>query len=72
MEKSLSMIINDTKTKLIQACNESTLPVNILELIVKDIYTEIHLLAEKQLQEDTKKYDIQMKQMKSKKPVVEA
>lgn len=56
MNKPLSMVINDTKKKLVDTCNESQLPISILDLIVQDIYTEIHSLAERQALEDERSY----------------
>ena len=52
MNKSLAMAIKDTKIKLASVCNESGLPLAILDLVVQGIYTEIHSLAEKQLAEE--------------------
>jgi hypothetical protein len=52
MNKPLTMIINETKEKIIKACNESGLPIVMIDLIVQGIYSEIHLLAEKQIRED--------------------
>ena len=48
MNKPLSMIIKETKTKLANVCNESGLSPIVLDLIVQNIYYEIHHLAEKQ------------------------
>lgn len=54
MNKPLAMIIKETKSKLANVCNESELPFVILDLIVKDIYLEVHSLAENQsLEEET-------------------
>ena len=47
MNKPTSMIIKETKIKLANVCNESGLSPIILDLIVKDIYNEVHNLAEK-------------------------
>ena len=52
MNKPLSMVIKDTKIKLANICNESSLSPIILELIVKDIYSEIRHLAEMQALEE--------------------
>lgn len=56
MNKPLTMIVKDTKSKLVNACNNSGLPPVILDLIVKEIYSEIHYLAEKQTLEEEKIY----------------
>lgn len=56
MNKPLTMIINETKTKLANICNESGLPPIILDLIMQGIYSEIHSISEKQACEDEKSY----------------
>lgn len=57
MNKPLTISIKETESTLIDVCNNSGLPVSILELIVKNLLTEIHELSMKQLQEDTIKYN---------------
>lgn len=56
MNKPLTMIIRDVQINLAKTCNESGLPPIILDLIVKNIYSEIHSLAEKQMIEDEVAY----------------
>lgn len=56
MNKPLTMIINETKTKLANACNESGLPPVILDLIMQGLYSEIHGLAERQSLEEESVY----------------
>lgn len=56
MNKPLTMIVKETKTKLINACNESGLSPVILDLIMQGIYSEIHTLAEKQSMEEEMAY----------------
>ena len=54
MNKPITMIIKETKSKLVDVCNESGLSPAILDLIVQGIYSEVHSLAEKQaLEEET-------------------
>ena len=48
MNKPLTMIIKETKTKIATVCNESGLNPVILDLILQGIYSEVHTLAEKQ------------------------
>lgn len=52
MNKPITLVIKETKTKLASVCNESGLPPIILDLIVQGIYSEIHTLAERQTLED--------------------
>lgn len=56
MNKPLTMIIKETKTKIANICNESGLPPVILDLIMQGVYSEIHYLSEKQTSEDEMAY----------------
>jgi hypothetical protein len=56
MNKPLTMIIKDTKTKIANACNESGLPPAVLDLIMQGIYSEIHYIAEKQTEDEEAAY----------------
>lgn len=56
MNKPLTMVIKETKAKLINICNESGLPPVILDLIMQGVYSEIHSLVEKQTAEEEKAY----------------
>lgn len=56
MNKPLTMIVKETKSKLVNICNESGLPPVILDLIVQNIYSEIHSIVEKQTLDEEKAY----------------
>lgn len=56
MNKPLTMVIKETKTKLANICNESGLPPVILDLIIQGFYSEIHSLAERQAAEEEMSY----------------
>lgn len=56
MNKPLTMVIKETKTKIANICNESNLPPVILDLIIQGIYSEIHSLVEKQTLEEIAEY----------------
>lgn len=56
MNKPITMIVKETKTKLINICNESGLPPIILDLIMQGVYTELHSIAEKQASEEEAAY----------------
>ena len=64
INKPVSMNIKETKTKLINACNESGLPPIILDLILQGICSEIHYLAEKQYLNDESSYMEELKNNK--------
>lgn len=59
MNKTLSMIIDDTKQELFNVCGSSNLPLCILEMIVKDVYYEIEVLAKNELLRDAEKVKAQ-------------
>lgn len=52
MEKPISIIMSETKSALITACNNSKLHIGILELILKDLYEEVHKASLEQLKQD--------------------
>lgn len=52
IQKSITMLINETREKLVQTCNTSNLPPCVLELILQNLYNEVSALAKRQLQED--------------------
>lgn len=56
MNKPLTMVIKETRTKLANACNESGLSPIILDLIMQGLYSEIHSLAERQTSEEEAAY----------------
>lgn len=63
MDKPVSMIIEETKTSLVDIINNCKLHLSVVEMIVKDIYMEVHQLntanaakeKEQYLQESTEK-----------------
>ena len=55
--KPLSMRIQETKEKLVQVINTSSLPPCITELIIKDIFNELCMLSKEQLNEDILTYN---------------
>lgn len=56
MNKPLTILIQETKSNFIKTINNSSLPPCVLELIMQDILNEIHVLSQKQLQEDELAY----------------
>lgn len=56
MNKPITMIIKETKSKLVDVCNESGLSPAILDLVIQGIYSEVHALAEKQALEEESIY----------------
>lgn len=56
MNKPITMVINETKRKLANICNESGLSPAVLDLIMQGLYSEIHSLAKRQAMEDEVTY----------------
>lgn len=56
MNKPITMVINETKRKLANICNESGLSPAILDLIMQGLYAEIHSLAERRSLEEEMAY----------------
>lgn len=56
MNKPISLSIDEARKSIITAINNTDLPVSILEIIIKNIYDDIYMLKEKELQEDLYKY----------------
>lgn len=57
MEKPIALILNDFKTALISAINESNLPACLMEPVLKDIYGQISNLSIQELNAQKKQYD---------------
>lgn len=56
MNKPLTLLIQETKLNFVHTINNASLPPCVLELILQDILNEIHILSQKQLQEDELAY----------------
>lgn len=41
MEKNINLIIDDLRNNLVNMINESGLPIGVVELICKDLYTKV-------------------------------
>lgn len=54
MEKSFSKTIKEVQRRIVQICNESDLSPIVLELILQNLLSEVHLMVEKQMFEEEK------------------
>ena len=61
MEKPIDLKIEDTKYEIINIINKSNLPAFILEPIFKDIYNQLLLNKNRDLEKSRKKYMDQQK-----------
>ena len=51
-KKSINLIIGDLRNDLIEVCNQSGLPIAIVELVVKDIYLEVQQTAKNAIEQE--------------------
>lgn len=65
MDKTLSIKIRETRGGLVKVINESELPADVLQMIVKDILVEITQLADQAYQNDMQKYAQSLEESKS-------
>ena len=56
MDKPLSIILRDTKNSLITICNQSGLPISILDMIIQDVAKDVHTVAMQQLTKEEATY----------------
>lgn len=54
MEKSFNKTIKEVQKRIVQICNESGLSPIVLELILQNLLSEVHLMVEKQMFEEEK------------------
>lgn len=61
IQKPISVIRAEFISSLTNLINTSALPPFIIEPILKDMYSDIRMLSQKQLEADTKRYQEQLK-----------
>lgn len=64
IQKPLSVARAEFISSLTNLINTSSLPLFIIEPILKDMYSDIHILSQKSLEADTKRYQEQLKAIK--------
>ena len=57
MEKSIAITLDEFKQNLVKTISTSNLPVVIVDLVLKDLYGEIHNLAIETTQNDKREYE---------------
>ena len=57
MEKKLTVQLEEFKVKLLQDVANSGLSVVIVDLVIKDLYNEIHALAQETTLKDIEEYN---------------
>lgn len=64
MNKPVNLILEETKQKLSQTINESGLPAFMIELLLKDIYSQVNFLAQRDLEKSKKEYEASLEKEK--------
>ena len=57
MNKPASIIIKETKDKMISIINESTLPLCVIEMIINDIHNQCIIASKEEYEKDKNKYE---------------
>lgn len=57
INKPMSLLQEEFNTALIKLCNDSHLPLFVIEYNLKDLLQEVHLIAKRQLESDKKQYE---------------
>ena len=63
--KPLSIARDDLMDKLINAANDSGLPLVIIEYVARDFYSEVKNTASMQYEKDTKDYEAELSKSKN-------
>ena len=69
MTKPANLIIEETKENLVKVINESGLPPFLLEPVLKDLYNQISILKQQELEKSKQEYENSLNQEKEKKGV---
>lgn len=56
-KKPLSVARNDLMNSMVDAINNSYLPIMIVEYVVKDLYMEVRAMAQKQYDKEQEEYN---------------
>lgn len=69
MTKPANLIIEETKENLVKVINESGLPPFLLEPVLKDLYNQVSILKQQELEKNRQEYENSLKQEEKKKGV---
>ena len=67
MNKPANLIIEETKEKIVKVINESGLPPFLLEPILKNLYDQISILKQQELEKSKQEYENSLNKEKEKK-----
>lgn len=69
MNKPANLLVEETKENIVKTINESGLPPFLVEPILKDLYNQINILKQQELEQSKKQYEDSLKQEEKKKGV---
>lgn len=67
MNKPANLIMEETKENIVKIINESGLPPFLVEPIIKDLYNQVSILKQQELEKSKKEYENSLNQEKEKK-----
>ena len=67
MNKPANLIVEETKENIVKTINESGLPPFLLEPVLKDLYNQISILKQQELEKSKQEYENSLNQEKEKK-----
>ena len=67
MNKPANLIVEETKENIVKTINESGLPPFLVEPILKDLYNQISILKQQELEKSKQEYENSLNQEKEKK-----
>lgn len=67
MNKPANLIMEETKENIVKIINESGLPPFLVEPIIKDLYNQISILKQQELEKSKQEYENSLNQEKEKK-----
>ena len=67
MNKPANLIVEETKENIVKIINESGLPPFLLEPILKDLYNQVSILKQQELEKSRQEYENSLKQEEKKK-----
>lgn len=66
MTKPANLIIEETKENLVKVINESGLPPFLVEPIIKDLYNQVSILKQQELEKSKREWEESLKKEKEK------
>lgn len=67
MTKPANLIMEETKENIVKIINESGLPPFLVEPIIKDLYNQVSILKQQELEKNRQEYENSLKQEEKKK-----